>query len=88
MHCLLSPYKQLTKFQSDPSGSFIQKFELVGPVEFTAGNGSFGGYWITLESEAVFQYETAIVWSAYGCSTGHPQGMCISPAFENLQFGS
>lgn len=81
--------KQLTKFKSNPNGSFIEKFELLNPVQFTTHNGSFGGYWITLASEAIFQYETAIVWSAYACSTGHPQRMCTyypSRLFENLHF--
>ncbi|CAD6589383.1 MAG: hypothetical protein ASARMPRED_004020 [Alectoria sarmentosa] len=55
-----------------PSGSFIQKYELLGPVEYPTGNGSFSGYWNTIEAESIFKYETAMVWSVYACSTGHP----------------
>ncbi|MCJ1425367.1 hypothetical protein MMC29_003266 [Sticta canariensis] len=67
------PYSQFL-----PSGSFIQKFEQLSssvPLEYTSGNGSFSGYWVTLVASSIFQYETAVVWSVYACSTGHPQGM-------------
>ena len=72
---LPSLFDQLTEFHSDPSGSFIQKFKLLTPVEFNTGDGSFAGYWVTLASESIFKYETAIVWSVYACTTGHPQSM-------------
>ncbi|KAL2046767.1 hypothetical protein ABVK25_011555 [Lepraria finkii] len=68
--------EKLTELGSNPSGSFIEKFEQLPstvPVEYISGNGSFSGYWVTLESKFIFQYETAIVWSIYACSTGHPR---------------
>ena len=71
---------QLTEFRSNPSGSFIQKFELITP--FTTTSGSSTGYWVTLQSESIFQYETAITWSVYACSIGHPTSMCSSLAFK------
>jgi hypothetical protein len=79
---------QLTKLRIDPDGSFIQKFEQLSstvPVEYRTGNGSFAGYWITIEAEAIFQYETAVVWSNYGCETGYPRSKCIFPAIENFR---
>ena len=83
--CLQSPThtRQLTELRSYPSGSFIEKFEQLPstvPVEYSSGNGSFSGYWVTLDSKSIFEYETAIVWSIYACSTGNPMGMCIYPA--------
>lgn len=72
--------------RSNPRGSFIQKFEQLSstvPLEYTSGDGFFGGYWVTLESKSIFQYETAIVFSVYACQTGHPMSMCISLASKN-----
>ena len=80
---LTNLHQQLTDFKSKPDGSFVQKFELLPsliPIEYHAGNGSFGGHWATLESKSVFQYETAIQWSIYACETGHPRGK-----FETLR---
>ena len=74
--------KQLTELKFKPDGSFIQKFELLPssvPVEYDSRNGSFSGWWVTLESKHIFQYETAIRWSVYACETGHPQSMYMSP---------
>ena len=82
---LIDLHKQLTDLKSEPDGSFIQKFELLPslvPIKYHAGNGSFGGYWVTLESKSVFEYETALQWSVYACETGHPQGrFATSPHF-------
>ena len=67
--------EQLTFFHTDPSGSFKWKFEQAPfnvPVEYRTGNGSFSGYWATMETQRVFQNETSIVWTAYLCATGHP----------------
>ena len=67
---------QLTELKSSPSGSYIQKFEQLAsslPIEYSSGNGSFGGYWVTLEAQSVFQNETSVAWSIYACQTGHPQ---------------
>lgn len=76
--CLLSPYAQLTMRKFGPGGSYIEKIELKDPI------GPFGGYWITLDSQGVFQNVTYIVWSVYGCSKGHPQGMRLSPGCGKL----
>lgn len=95
-HSLLteSPHEQLTELQSSPDGSFVQKFEQLPstvPVKYTSAHGSFSGYWVTLESQSIFQYETAIVWGVYACTTGHPQSICHipylpPPAFSLLRF--
>ncbi|KAL8687718.1 MAG: hypothetical protein Q9218_006190 [Villophora microphyllina] len=67
--------EELTKRSLLPNGAFIQRFELLKstlPVEYSGKNGSFDGYWITFQTESVFQYETAVVSSVYSCATGHP----------------
>lgn len=64
----------LTELRHKPDGSFIQKFELLAstiPIEYHSGNGSFGGYWVTIESKSIFKYETAFRWSVYACETVH-----------------
>ncbi|KAI4161561.1 MAG: hypothetical protein L6R39_000051 [Caloplaca ligustica] len=69
--------ERLTKLNKYPDGSFIQRFEQLSstlPVEYYSKNGSFQGYWITFQTERVFQYETAVVSSVYSCATGHPLG--------------
>ncbi|KAL8768138.1 MAG: hypothetical protein Q9209_005529 [Squamulea sp. 1 TL-2023] len=67
----------LTRYEEDPKfGSFLQKFEQeksTVPVVYTNGTGAFGGYWVTLAAEYIFQYETAITWSVYACETGYPR---------------
>lgn len=67
----------LTEYDEDPKfGSFVQKFEQeqsTVPVLYHDGTGEFGGYWITLGAEYIFQYETAITWSVYACETGYPR---------------
>jgi len=90
---LTSPYKQLTTLRSTPDGSYVEKFEQLPstvPVEYHSGNGSFGGYWVTLESKSIFQYETAFRWSIYACETGHARSTCkpISIFFKKMQCGS
>lgn len=70
---------QLTTYKTNSTGSFTQAFEQLPstvPVEYPAGNGSFSGYWVTLESTAIFEYETAIRWSIYACETGHARSKC------------
>ncbi|KAI9720522.1 MAG: hypothetical protein M1835_004030, partial [Candelina submexicana] len=61
----------------DPKfGSFVQKFEQEDktvPVLYHNGTGEFGGYWVTLSAQYIFQYETAITWSVYACETGYPR---------------
>jgi len=79
----------LTESLAKPDGTFIERWEQLSstiPLEYTSGYGSFSGYWVTLEAEAVFQYETAVIWSVYACETGHPLGKCLSPAFEKRAF--
>ncbi|KAL8921866.1 MAG: hypothetical protein Q9172_003799 [Xanthocarpia lactea] len=69
--------EKLTKLSSLPDGAFIQRFEQLKstlPLEYYAKNGSFQGYWITFQTESVFQYETVVVSSVYSCATGHPLG--------------
>lgn len=72
--------EELTYFYTDPSGSFEWKFEQAPfnvPTEYHTHNGSFGGYWATMKSDALFQNETVVNWSAYLCATGHPLSMCL-----------
>ncbi|KAI4276902.1 MAG: hypothetical protein L6R38_005554 [Xanthoria sp. 2 TBL-2021] len=67
--------EKLTKRNIYPDGSSIQRFEQLKstlPVEYYSKKGSFQGYWITYQTEMVFQYETAVVSSVYSCATGHP----------------
>jgi hypothetical protein len=71
----------LTELRISRDSSFIEKFEQLPstvPVEYSSGNGSFSGYWVTLESQSIFQYETAIRWSIYACETGHARSMFSS----------
>ncbi|KAL8998277.1 MAG: hypothetical protein Q9188_006142 [Gyalolechia gomerana] len=67
----------LTKYDEDLNfGSFVQRFEQeesTVPVLYKNGTGEFGGYWVTLAAEYIFQYETAITWSVYACETGYPR---------------
>ncbi|KAI9760562.1 MAG: hypothetical protein M1835_000147 [Candelina submexicana] len=67
----------LTRYDEDPKfGSFVQKFEQEDktvPVLYHNGTGEFGGYWVTLSAQYIFQYETAITWSVYACETGYPR---------------
>ena len=66
---------QLTKQKYDSKGGFIQRFEQLGstvPVEYSAHNGSFSGYWITIQADYIFGVATSVTWSAYACTTGHP----------------
>lgn len=68
--------EELTQLTSTPNGSFTMKFQMLPstiPLEFASKNGSFAGYWVTLDSDSVFQHETSLVWSVYACSTGHPE---------------
>lgn len=75
----------LTKYDEDPkSGSFVQKFEQeesTVPVLYHDGTGEFGGYWVTLAAEYIFQYETAITWSVYACEIGYPRSKTPFPPF-------
>lgn len=78
----------LTKYVEDPKlGSFVQKFEQeksTVPVLYHNGTGEFGGYWVTLGAEYVFQYETAITWSVYACETGYPRSKSLFSPFNPL----
>ncbi|KAL8846243.1 MAG: hypothetical protein Q9221_008656 [Calogaya cf. arnoldii] len=68
---LLTAYHEDAKF-----GSFVQKFEQeksTVPVLYKDGKGAFGGYWVTLSADYIFQYQTAIAWSVYACETGYPR---------------
>ncbi|KAL8786290.1 MAG: hypothetical protein Q9213_002885 [Squamulea squamosa] len=68
---LLTRYDEDSRFKS-----FVQKFEQeksTVPVLYKNGTGQFGGYWVTLAAEYIFQYETAITWSVYACETGYPR---------------
>ncbi|KAI4202657.1 MAG: hypothetical protein LQ350_002450 [Teloschistes chrysophthalmus] len=67
--------EQLTKRQLLPNGAYIQRFEIhksTLPIEYFAKNGSLSGYWITYQTNSVFEYETAVISSVYSCATGHP----------------
>ncbi|KAI4102001.1 MAG: hypothetical protein L6R37_004666 [Teloschistes peruensis] len=67
--------EQLTKRQLLPNGAYIQRFELLKstlPIEYSAKNGSLNGYWITYQTNSVFEYETSVISSVYSCATGHP----------------
>ncbi len=76
----------LTKYDEDPKfGSFVQKFEQeesTVPVLYQNGTGEFGGYWVTLAAEYIFQYETAITWSVYACETGYPRSKSLFSPFS------
>ena len=73
----------LTRYDEDPKfGSFVQNFEQeesTVPVLYKNGTGHFGGYWVTLSAEYIFQYETAITWSVYACETVYPIGNLSFP---------
>lgn len=76
--CLPSPYKQLTQLTFGPQGGFVMKFEQLHstvPVELPSGEGTISGFWVTLDARYIFQHQTVVVWSVYGCSRGHPQSM-------------
>ncbi|KAI1075198.1 hypothetical protein F5B20DRAFT_561053 [Whalleya microplaca] len=63
----------LTEYHVDIDGSFLQKFEQLPstvPVKYKSGNGSFSGYWVSIEGTSIFQNETRITWSDYACDTG------------------
>ncbi|KAI1434866.1 hypothetical protein GGR50DRAFT_360611 [Xylaria sp. CBS 124048] len=55
-----------------PDGSFEQKSEQRGPVQFRSSNGSFAGLWSTIKGDRIFQNETMVELRAYACQTGHP----------------
>jgi len=66
--------EKLIEYKVKPDGSFVQRFEQLEstiPLEYHTNNGSFSGYWITLEATAIFKYETLISWHNYACETGH-----------------
>ncbi|MCJ1291610.1 hypothetical protein MMC34_003155 [Xylographa carneopallida] len=60
------------EFTTYPDGGFKQRFILAKPIEYQSGNGSFAGYWVTLEARYLTDVETTILWGAYACFTGHP----------------
>ncbi|MCJ1348075.1 hypothetical protein MMC31_006306 [Peltigera leucophlebia] len=65
--------EKLDSFQTLSDGSYISRFsQFKVPVEYTIGKGSFSGYWITFEAQYAAEYETALTWTIYGCSTGFP----------------
>ncbi|KAI1196592.1 hypothetical protein F5X97DRAFT_325267 [Nemania serpens] len=55
-----------------PDGSFEQRYEQRGIVPYSSGNGSFSGNWVTLKGDRIFENETLVRFSDYGCNTGHP----------------
>ncbi|KAK8909190.1 hypothetical protein QC760_001921 [Botrytis cinerea] len=72
--------EKLTDLKIDSRGGFIEKFEQLSstiPVAYNSGNGSFSGYWVTLESTYIFKHETAIRWSIYACETGHARNFAV-----------
>ncbi|PQE23433.1 hypothetical protein CJF30_00010515 [Rutstroemia sp. NJR-2017a BBW] len=76
----IMPWKLVENLDINPRGGFIEKFEQLAstvPVPYTSGNGSFSGYWVTLESTYIFQNETAIRWSIYACETGHARNFAV-----------
>ncbi|MCJ1318614.1 hypothetical protein MMC15_003944 [Xylographa vitiligo] len=64
--------EELIEFATYPDGGFVQRFTLAKPIEYQSGNGSFAGYWVTLEARYLTDVETTILWGAYACFTGHP----------------
>ncbi|TEY59439.1 hypothetical protein BOTCAL_0192g00020 [Botryotinia calthae] len=72
--------EKLTDLKIDSRGGFIEKFEQLAstvPVAYNSGNGSFSGYWVTLESTYIFKHETAIRWSIYACETGNARNFAV-----------
>lgn len=65
---------QLIEYEIEPNGSFTQRFEQLDstvPLNYTTGNGSFSGCWVTVQEKHLFEAETLVVWSVYACETGH-----------------
>lgn len=63
---------QLIAYSSQPDGGFLQRFTLVDPIEYNSHNGSFAGYWVTLQTGYWGGNETLVKFDAYACFTGHP----------------
>ncbi|MCJ1312672.1 hypothetical protein MMC25_006348 [Agyrium rufum] len=65
--------EKLDSFQSRPDGSYVARISQgTIPIEYDTGNGSFSGYWITFDAQAVAPRETWLDWSIYACFTGTP----------------
>lgn len=63
----------MIEFDTKSDGSFIQRLQQFNvPVDYSSSNGSFAGFWATLESDYASQYETAIKWRVNACFTGRP----------------
>ncbi|KAI3318442.1 hypothetical protein HD806DRAFT_549272 [Xylariaceae sp. AK1471] len=70
----------LYEYDVKRDGSFVQSFQQLPstvPVEYHTNNGSFSGYWVTLEGTRIFEYETLIRWSIYACETGHARNFAV-----------
>ncbi|KAI1145180.1 hypothetical protein F4825DRAFT_467549 [Nemania diffusa] len=55
-----------------PDGSFEQRYEQRGTIQYQSSNGSFSGNWVTLKGDRVFDNQTLVRFSNYACQTGHP----------------
>ncbi|KAI8627434.1 hypothetical protein F5Y19DRAFT_465895 [Xylariaceae sp. FL1651] len=57
-----------------PDGSFTQDYQqLQGRIPYLSGNGSFSGFWGTIQGTRIFANETLVRFSNYACQTGHVQ---------------
>ena len=66
---------QLTEYIPTYGGGFFWHFQQYSvPTEFKTNNGSFGGYWVTINSEYAGKYETSVQWTINSCFTGSPIG--------------
>ncbi|KID93763.1 hypothetical protein MAJ_10274, partial [Metarhizium majus ARSEF 297] len=64
----------LTDQRIQRDGSFIQKFEYKSTIPGSNKNGTetpWGGYWVTITGDHIFENETLIRWSTYLCSRGY-----------------
>jgi hypothetical protein len=80
-------FQQLLEYKVKSDGSFIQRFEQLKstiPLEYHTGNGSFSGYWVTLQAKAVFRYETVVDWSIYACETGHARSKSFCHTYMEI----
>ncbi|PSR84011.1 hypothetical protein BD289DRAFT_434888 [Coniella lustricola] len=72
--------EKLIEYEIESDGSFIQRFEQLSstiPLKYHTGNGSFSGYWVTLQGKYIFEAETLVVWSIYACETGHARNFAL-----------
>ncbi|KAL8785989.1 MAG: hypothetical protein Q9195_008400, partial [Heterodermia aff. obscurata] len=66
--------EKLDSFQTLQDGSYIMRFSLFNvPVAYKKGKeGSFAGYWVTLDAQWAGKWETVVRWDVSACLTGTP----------------